>query len=95
METLILSSKDFKTLEISIEYIRRGEVIAVPTETVYGLVCDWSNDKAIRKIYHLKGREFTKPLTAFCDSFEMIEELVKSIDNYTCLLYTSPSPRDS
>ena len=33
-----------------------GGVVLVPTETVYGLVCDWEDDLARKRIYELKGR---------------------------------------
>lgn len=42
-----------------------GEVIAVPTDTVYGLACSATNPKAIDKLFSLKGRCESKPL-AIC-----------------------------
>jgi Sua5/YciO/YrdC/YwlC family protein len=44
------------------ELIRRGEVVAFPTETVYGLGGDAFNPSAIRKIYEAKGRPSDNPL---------------------------------
>jgi len=42
--------------------LRRGEVIGLPTETVYGLAADASNADAVRKIFALKGRPADHPL---------------------------------
>ena len=42
--------------------ILNGGVVAIPTDTVYGLACDARNPAAIQKIYSLKGREPKKPL---------------------------------
>lgn len=42
--------------------LRRGEVIGLPTETVYGLAADASNPEAVRKIFALKGRPADHPL---------------------------------
>ncbi len=46
----------------AVSVLRRGGVIAFPTETTYGLGCDPRNRKAMRRIYNIKGREKKKPL---------------------------------
>lgn len=43
--------------------IRAGGLVAVPTETVYGLAADGLNEAAVRKIYEVKGRPAVKPLS--------------------------------
>jgi len=48
-----------------IEILRKGGVVAVPTDTVFGLVCDARNADAVRKIYELKRRPGDKPLVLF------------------------------
>ncbi|MBE6404094.1 MAG: threonylcarbamoyl-AMP synthase [Lentisphaerae bacterium] len=48
-----------------------GGVVLVPTETVYGLVCDWEDDLARKRIYELKGRSENKPLAMFAASADM------------------------
>ncbi|MFH1995928.1 MAG: L-threonylcarbamoyladenylate synthase [Candidatus Omnitrophota bacterium] len=45
------------------ELIRRGGLVAFPTETVYGLAACASNEKAIARIYEVKKRPSSKPLT--------------------------------
>lgn len=54
-----------KTLSIASDLLLAGEVIALPTDTVYGLACDANNEKAIQKLYNIKGRNFHKPV-AIC-----------------------------
>lgn len=51
--------------EIGAEYLKFGSVIAVPTDTVYGLACDATNVEAICKLYDIKSRNKEKPL-AIC-----------------------------
>ena len=51
-----------------------GGVVLVPTETVYGLVCDWQDEVARDRIYKLKGRSENKPLAMFADSAETAEK---------------------
>jgi L-threonylcarbamoyladenylate synthase len=49
-------------IDQAVEALRDGEVVAFPTETVYGLGADASNPDAVRKIFELKGRPATHPL---------------------------------
>jgi L-threonylcarbamoyladenylate synthase len=51
-----------KNIIEAIRLLREGEVVALPTETVYGLAADVSNDKAVAKIYALKNRPKFNPL---------------------------------
>lgn len=51
--------------EIAKEYLKCGFVIAVPTDTVYGLACDATNVEAISRLYDIKARNKEKPI-AIC-----------------------------
>lgn len=51
--------------EIAYEYLKFGMVLAVPTDTVYGLACDATNVGAITKLYNIKARNKEKPI-AIC-----------------------------
>ena len=46
----------------AVDALRRGELIGLPTETVYGLAADATNDIAVRRIFSVKGRPETHPL---------------------------------
>lgn len=52
---------DDRGIRRSVEILREGGVVAFPTETVYGLGCDATNEKAIRRVYEVKKRPTTKP----------------------------------
>ncbi len=54
-----------------VKRLKEGQVLALPTETVYGLVADATNKKAVKKIYQIKGRNFNKPLPVICSSLDM------------------------
>ena len=68
------------TLMISIreaaERIRAGEVVAFPTETVYGLGANALDAAAVARIYELKGRPASSPLIVHAVSIEMARTLV-------------------
>lgn len=50
------------------EYLCKGHVIAVPTDTIYGLACSANCPEAIKKLYAIKGRDSTKPV-AICVTY--------------------------
>ena len=50
------------TLAQAISLLKQGEVVAIPTETVYGLAADATNDAALRQIYAIKQRPADNPL---------------------------------
>lgn len=53
-----------QSIEIAAEALRRGELVAFPTETVYGLGGDATNDRAVARIFEAKGRPRFNPLIA-------------------------------
>ena len=61
------------------EILAGGGVIAYPTETFYGLGADATNENAIRKIYDLKGRNFTNPISIIIACKENLTPLVDEV----------------
>ncbi|HQN67928.1 MAG TPA: L-threonylcarbamoyladenylate synthase [Smithellaceae bacterium] len=59
--------------------ISRGGVIAYPTETIYGLGADATNEQAIRKIFEIKGRNFSNPVSLIIGRREDVHPLVRAI----------------
>ena len=53
------------------EVFKAGGLVALPTETVYGLAADAKNGEAVASIYEAKGRPSFNPLIIHCDSLEM------------------------
>ncbi|MGG8494840.1 L-threonylcarbamoyladenylate synthase [Tenacibaculum sp. TC6] len=56
-----------------------GNTILYPTDTVWGLGCDATDETAVKKIYTLKNREETKSLIILVDSIIMLEQYVEEI----------------
>ncbi len=76
METLLLSEKQ---LEIAVQLIKGGEVVGIPTETVYGLGADASDENAVRKIFSAKGRPADNPLIVHLADFSDAEKYTSYI----------------
>lgn len=64
------------TISHAAELIRRGRIVAFPTETVYGLGANALDADAVRKIYEIKGRPAESPLIVHVASVEAARELV-------------------
>ena len=76
MQTKILLPTH-ENLRQAAEFIKRGEIVAFPTETVYGLGADGLNVAACQKIFAAKGRPSDKPLSLHVASLEMVERVAK------------------
>ena len=70
----------------AISVLKKGGVIAYPTDTIYGIGVDISNSRAVKKILKLKGRGCKKPLSVAVASFPMIEKIAKLNSKQRCLL---------
>ncbi len=60
------------------DLLRQGEVVAFPTETVYGLGADATNASAVAKIFAAKGRPSFNPLICHVAAYEQLAELVQT-----------------
>ncbi|XP_059478312.1 threonylcarbamoyl-AMP synthase [Neocloeon triangulifer] len=59
------SSLSESAVETAVQLLREGQVIALPTDTLYGVAADARNAEAVRRLYNVKGRAERKPL-AIC-----------------------------
>lgn len=74
--------------------LRRGELVAFPTETVYGLGADAMNPAAVARIFQVKGRPPDNPLIVHSADISGLEPLVKSLTPLArqLLLHFAPGP---
>ena len=68
------------------ELLAQGEVVAFPTETVYGLGANALDPQAVAKIFQAKGRPQDNPLIVHCTGVEQVEGFVKEIPEKALLL---------
>ncbi len=75
---LKVHQKNFKkTVKIVIESIKQGKVIICPTDTIYGLICDATNKKAVEKNFKIKKRSIKKPIPVFVKDIKMAKKIAK------------------
>lgn len=78
-------------IEAAIEAIREGEVVGLPTDTVYGIGVDPINEEAVARLFELKGRPELKPVGLLAASFEQAS-MVGEIDGVARDLVTEHWP---
>ena len=79
MKTVLLSAEEHNTALTAAELIKAGELVAIPTETVYGLGADGLNPEAVAKIFQAKGRPQDNPLILHIAEAKDMEKLCHSI----------------
>ena len=62
MKTLYLPASDVQTCDVAAKILREGGLVAIPTETVYGLGANGLDENAVAKIFIAKGRPQDNPL---------------------------------
>ena len=86
METLYLSAQDAQTPAIAAQIIRQGGLVAIPTETVYGLGANGMDESAVAKIFQAKGRPQDNPLILHLYGPEQMVDYCENIPESAWLL---------
>jgi tRNA threonylcarbamoyl adenosine modification protein (Sua5/YciO/YrdC/YwlC family) len=80
-----------RLLDRAVTVLERGEVIAYPTDTYYGLGCDLLNKKAIDKLYLLKGHDRRRPMSVLVPDLAEVARYAK-VSNYAYRLLRHLTP---
>ncbi len=97
METLIRKidfGTEYEIMSEAANIIRKGGLVAFPTETVYGLGADGLNGEACKNIYKAKGRPSDNPLILHISSYSQLERIVADVPEKAKILMNSfwPGP---
>jgi L-threonylcarbamoyladenylate synthase len=66
-------------LDKAIEVLQSGGTILYPTDTIWAIGCDATNQKAVNKIYKIKFRQASKSLIIFAENIDMIKQYVVKV----------------
>ncbi|MFQ6097433.1 MAG: L-threonylcarbamoyladenylate synthase, partial [Armatimonadota bacterium] len=77
---------DESAVALAAEVIRRGGLVAFPTETVYGLGADGLNEVAVHRVYEVKGRPRGRGLILHVQSPAWLQRLGRSVPQSACAL---------
>ena len=76
---MALETAYLTNIQAAADILRAGGLVAVPTETVYGLAADATQERAVQANYDAKGRPETKPLNVLVDGMDMVENVCRNI----------------
>lgn len=75
----LLKQANEASVALAARLLQQGEIVAIPTETVYGIAASAYNGAAVTKIFKAKGRPQDNPLIVHIDSLEMLPGLVSEV----------------
>ena len=88
---------DARMIEQAIKVISTGGLLLYPSDTIWGIGCDATNETAVQKVYEVKSRDSSKSLISLVSRIEQIEELYQPLskellkildqDNPTTIIY--------
>lgn len=85
---------DEQGLKEAVKALENEEVVAYPTETVYGLAVNPFSEKAIKKLFEVKGREENKPILVVIGALTQLDEFVSDVSDQAklCIQKFWPGP---
>lgn len=87
MEIIKITNKNQKeVVKKAADFIRQGKVVVFPTDTVYGLISDAGNKKAVNRIFQIKKRDNKKSLPIFIKTINIAKNLAITDSVQTSLL---------
>jgi len=82
-----------KSINTALKVLQNTGVIIYPTDTIWGIGCDATNEKAVAKIYEIKQRSESKSLIILVDSWQMLEQYIHLIPaKANCIIQGSSKP---
>lgn len=79
METQLITQEDPHALNLAAELLLAGEVVAFPTDTVYGIGVRADSEAAIEKLYQIKTRSFDKPIPVMVASIGQLKQVAGTV----------------
>ena len=79
-------------LQAAVKVLREGGIILYPTDTIWGIGCDATNEEAVRKIYALKQREDTKSMLVLLDGAGKLQGYVQEVPDAAWTLLEAVAP---
>ena len=66
-------------IQTAVQTIRQGGIILYPTDTIWGIGCDASNEEAVKRIFQLKRREDSKAMICLVDSADRMQRYLRQV----------------
>ncbi len=72
---------DLSLIDEACKILSNGDLVIIPTETVYGIACDPENSHAIKKLQEMKGRDKNKPISYLAGSIDQVKNVCINWNN--------------
>lgn len=89
MDSLRYEKED---LQKALQILREGGIILYPTDTIWGIGCDATNEEAVRRIYALKQREDSKSMLVLMDGAGRLQTYVENVPDTAWMLLEATAP---
>ncbi len=66
-------------LSLAVQHLKKGNIIACPTETIWGLSCIASNEQSVNRIFEIKNRPHHKSLIVLVSNIKMVQQYAKDL----------------
>ena len=76
----LTNQNEVEAVLAAVDVIKKGGVVVIPTDTVYGLAADAMNEAAIERVFAIKMRDDKKPLPVLVSDFEMLDKVAVADD---------------
>ena len=80
MQTLVMAINDPRALTLALEIIKRGGLVAFPTDTIYGLGAAVFNERAVDQIHAVRGRNGGKPIPVLIGDPDQLELVASRVN---------------
>ncbi len=81
MKTRLLDQNSKTAFQEALDVIKSGGVVAVPTDTVYGIACSVDDPEAIQSLYEIKIRESIKAIPVLIAELDQIKQVAKTLND--------------
>ncbi len=81
MKTRLIDQENPQALSLAVEFLQNGEVIAFPTDTVYGIGVRADSEGAVENLYRIKARSFEKPIPVMVASVDQLGRVASFISS--------------
>jgi len=76
----VITNPNKNDLKYALNQLKKGNLVVYPTDTIYGIASNITDDKALKKVFEVKNRSLDKPISICLHDFEQLEQVAQMND---------------